>query len=124
MKWTLLALAVVVVAAIVITLRSSPRLPPATAREQLQHGALLVDVRTAEEFNARHLAEAINIPLAELKEKLPTRVPDKSRVLLLHCRSGRRSGVAEAQLRALGYTNSFNVGSYQQAERIVNDARR
>ena len=39
----------------------------------------------------------------------------------IHCRSGRRSGLAEQQLRSLGYTNAFNIGSYEQAEEVVKD---
>jgi len=37
----------------------------------------------------------------------------------LHCRSGRRSAAAEKELRSIGYTNAFNIGSYQQAEKLV-----
>ena len=118
MKWTLLLL-IGVLLAVVWKLRAAPALPATTAREHLKKGALLVDVRTVEEFNARHLTNAVNLPLGEIRETLPRRVPDKSTVLLLHCRSGRRSGMAEQQLRALGYTNAFNIGSYEQAEKIV-----
>ena len=118
MKWTLLLL-IGVILAFVFKLRAAPVLPDTTAREHLKKGALLVDVRTVEEFNAGHLTNAVNIPLDQIKEALPRRVPDKSQVLLLHCRSGRRSGIAEKELRALGYTNAFNLGSYQQAEKIV-----
>jgi len=118
MKWTLL-LFIGVILVFVLKLKAGPALPVATAREHLKKGAVLVDVRTIEEFNAQHLTNAINIPLSEIKDTLPRRVPDKSKVLLLHCRSGRRSGIAEQQLRALGYTNAFNIGPYEQAEKIV-----
>ena len=118
MKWTLLLL-IGAILVVVFKLRAAPALPAAAAREHLKKGALLVDVRTVEEFNTGHLTNAVNIPLDQIKEALPRRVPDKSQVLLLHCRSGRRSGIAEQQLRALGYTNALNIGSYQQAEKIV-----
>jgi len=118
MKWTALLL-IGIIFAVVFKLRAAPVLPETTAREHLKKGALLVDVRTVEEFNAKHLTNAVNIPLDGIKEALPRRVPDKSKVLLLHCRSGRRSGIAEEQLRALGYTNAFNIGGYEQAEKIV-----
>ena len=123
MKWTLLVFAGAILF-LVLTLRAAPELPLAAAREHLKKGALLVDVRTVEEFNAKHLTNAVNVPLDELKAKLPRRVIDKSRVLLLYCRSGRRSGLAEQQLRALGYTNSFNIGSYEQAGKVVDGATR
>jgi phage shock protein E len=121
MKWTLL-LFIGAILVIVFKLRAAPVLPAAAAREHLKKGALLVDVRTIEEFNAGHLTNAVNSPLDQIREALPHHVPDKSKVLLLHCRSGRRSGIAEQQLRALGYTNALNIGSYQQAEKIVNGA--
>jgi phage shock protein E len=119
MKWTLLLL-IAVSLAVVLKLKAAPELTVAAAREHLKKGALVVDVRTGEEFNTGHLTNAVNIPLDQIKEALPRRVPDKSKLLLLHCRSGRRSGIAEQELRALGYTNAFNIGTYEQAEKIVN----
>lgn len=122
MKWPLLLIALACLV-VVFRLTASSTLPTATAREHLRKGALLVDVRTVAEYNAGHLTNAVNIPLDQVTEILPQRVPDKSKVVLLHCRSGRRSGMAEKQLRALGYTNVFNVGSYGQAENLVNGHR-
>ena len=91
----------------------------AKARELLQAGAMVVDVRNPGEFASGHIAGAVNIPLGELRSELPKRVPDKSRVLLLHCLSGGRSGIARQQLRAMGYANAYNLGSYSRAESIV-----
>jgi len=90
-----------------------------TARTCLKQGALVVDVRSAEEFKARHLANTVNIPLGELQNSLPRRVSDKNQVLLLHCLSGTRSGIAKRALKAMGYTNVFNLGSYGRARRIL-----
>jgi len=78
-----------------------------------------VDVRTVEEFKAKSLTNVINVPLAEVKTKIPTMVTIKSQIVLLHCRSGRRSGIAVGQLQTLGYTNVFNIGSFEQAEKIL-----
>ena len=119
MKWIII-LAAVALLIFVLKLRASGTLSTAAARAHLKNGALLVDVRTVEEFNTKHLTNAVNIPVDQIKEALPRRVPDQSHLLLLHCRSGRRSGIAEQELRALGYTNAFNIGSYDQAEKIVN----
>ena len=90
------------------------------ARTYLQQGALVVDVRSAEEFKAGHLPNVVNIPLGELPSVLPRRVADKNQVLLLHCLSGTRSSLAKSQLKRLGYTNVFNLGSYGRAKRILN----
>lgn len=123
MKWRWLFAAAGILA-VVYGLRAGAALPEEKARELLKAGAVLVDVRTVGEFNDRHLTNAVNIPLDELAEKTPRIVRDKGRVLLLHCRSGRRSGLAEKKLRDMGYTNAFNIGSYRQAETIVNPASR
>ncbi len=89
------------------------------ARQYLQHGALVIDVRSPEEFRRGHLPNAVNIPLGELGESLARRVKDKNQVLLLHCLSGGRSGMAKSKLKRLGYANAFNLGSYGRAKQIV-----
>ena len=83
----------------------------------------MIDVRTAGEFSSGHLTNAINIPLDEIATAVPQRVKDKSQVLLLHCASGMRSGMAQKKLKALGYTNAFNLGSYGRAESILKQSR-
>ncbi|MDE3066101.1 MAG: rhodanese-like domain-containing protein [Verrucomicrobiota bacterium] len=90
-----------------------------TARTHLKQGALVVDVRSAEEFEAGHLPNAVNIPLDELRSSLPRRVSDKNQVLLLHCRSGARSELAQRMLKALGYSYVLNLGSHGRARRLV-----
>jgi phage shock protein E len=85
----------------------------------LKSGALVIDVRSASEFSSGHLPNAINLPLGEIESSLPRRVQDKSQVLLLHCHSGMRSGVARKKLIAIGYSNAFNLGSYGRAAQIV-----
>ena len=114
----------VVILGFMLELHAAPVLPEASARDYLKNGALVIDVRTVEEFQAGHLTNVINIPLNELKEKLPRQVSDKGKVLLLHCQSGRRSGIAEAQLRAMGYTNAFSIGSFEQARKILTGGAR
>jgi phage shock protein E len=89
------------------------------ARAFLKLGALVVDVRNPGEFDSGHLPGAVNIPLGDLSRDLPRRVPDKSKILLLHCLSGARSGIARQQLRKLGYAQAYNLGSYRRAEAIV-----
>lgn len=111
-------------AGVVFTLRVRAELTEVEARARLAQGAKVVDVRTVPEFTTKSLTNVINLPLDELKKQFPARFPNKSEVILLHCRTGRRSGIAEKELRELGYTNVFNIGSYDKAERIVRDGRR
>lgn len=93
------------------------------ARKQLAEGAVVIDVRSPEEFRSGHVPNAVNIPLGELRESLPRRVKDKSQVLLLHCLSGGRSGIAKQQIKGMGYQNVFNLGSYGRARQIVGGVR-
>jgi phage shock protein E len=118
MDWHLF-LIVGLMVAVMLVLKRLGLVSAEMARTYLQQGALVVDVRSAEEFKARHLSQAINIPLGELPSSLPRRVSDKNQVLLLHCLSGTRSGIAKRALKSMGYTNVFNLGSYGRAQRIV-----
>ena len=93
------------------------------ARKFLQQGAMVVDVRDTGEFRGKHLPMAVNIPLGDLQNSLPRRVTDKNQVLLLHCLSGTRSGMAKRQLKGMGYQNVFNLGSYGRAKSIVSSTR-
>ncbi len=92
---------------------------PATAREWLNKGALVIDVRSEGEFQQRHLPQAINIPLGRLDAEISRRAPDKEQAILLHCLSGTRSGMAQAQLKRMGYRHVFNLGSYGRAKNIL-----
>jgi phage shock protein E len=89
------------------------------ARQHLAAGALVIDVRSPEEFRSGHVPNAINISLGELREGLPRLVKDQNQVLLLHCLSGGRSGIARRQLKSMGYTRVFNLGSLARARQIV-----
>ena len=81
----------------------------------------VLDVRSPGEFNSGHLPVAINMPLDEIETVLPRRVTDKNQVLLLHCASGMRSGMALRKLKSLGYANVFNLGSFNRAGKITSN---
>ncbi len=118
MNWiTILILAAMLAA--VFLLRRSGLVSAAEAASHLKKGALVIDVRTAGEYASGHLPKAINLPLGEIESSLPRRVKDKSQVLLLHCQAGGRSAEARKKLLALGYVNTFNLGSYSRAAQIV-----
>ncbi len=92
---------------------------PAKAREALDAGAIVIDVRSEAEFQKEHLPSALNIPLNRLGEEIYRQVPDKDRAVLLHCLSGGRSGIGKGILNRLGYRNVFNLGSYGRAAKII-----
>ena len=122
MDWIILWIAGIAVVVMILMKRASFA-SPEVVRKHLQEGALVIDVRSPEEFHSEHLPGALNIPLNELRERLPREVTDKNRVLLLHCQSGMRSRNGQRQLQRLGYTNVFNLGSLTRAKQTVNEHR-
>jgi phage shock protein E len=108
-----------VVILIFFLLTRSGQVPAKDVPAFLQEGAMVIDVRSPAEFDSRHLPKAINIPLDTIETALPRRVQDKNRVLLLHCQSGMRSGVASKKLKQLGYVRAFNLGSYSRAAKLL-----
>jgi phage shock protein E len=121
MNWNWILIIGGVMAAMFLLKRMS-FISPEAARQHLQQGALVIDVRSAGEFNSGHLPNAINIPLDGIETVLPRRVKDKNQMLLLHCLSGMRSGMAKQKLKSLGYANVFNLGSLARARKIVGKA--
>lgn len=80
------------------------------ARRLVEGGALLLDVRTQEEFAAGHLPNALNIPVQELDRRLAD-VGPKGRGIVLYCRSGNRSGEAARMLKEAGYSAVHDLGA-------------
>jgi len=92
------------------------------AREMIQKGAVIVDVRTDGEYDSSNIKESVHVPLNELKDKIEQVVSDKDKTVLLHCRSGSRSFAAKRMLKRLGYTNAYNIGSFGRAKKIVGNS--
>lgn len=72
-------------------------------------GAVLLDVRTAEEYREGHIEGSINLPLERITA-IENTVKDKNTPLFVHCYSGSRSGQAVSCLKRMGYTNATNIG--------------
>ena len=72
-------------------------------------GAVLLDVRTPEEYAEGHIVGSKNIPLQSI-EKTESVIRDKSTPLFVHCRSGARSAQATSILKRMGYTNIEDIG--------------
>jgi|SRR5579862_4377550 len=117
MDWIIIVITVALLV-IFLLVRRSGQISETVAAEYLNHGAAVIDVRSPAEFSAGHIPKAINLPLQEIETLIPRRVSDRNQVLLLHCQSGMRSGVAKSKLAALGYTRVYNLGSYDRAARI------
>lgn len=70
--------------------------------------ALLIDVRTQEEYNKKHLDGAINVPVYDI-ESINNVVTNKNEVILLYCKSGERSTIAKETLMQNGYRNVYTI---------------
>ena len=71
---------------------------------------VIIDARTEEEFAEGHIENAILIPEYEIKDRAEKELPDKEQLILVYCRSGRRSKIASDELVKLGYTNVKEFG--------------
>ena len=75
-----------------------------------QEGYIILDTRAQEEFDEGHIPGAIVLPHDEVLEKAESVLPDKDQLILVYCRSGRRSKLAAEDLVTLGYTNIREFG--------------
>ena len=75
-----------------------------------EEGYIILDVRTQEEYNEGHIPGAIQISHEEIGEKAEDVLTDKDQLILVYCRSGRRSKIAAEALVELGYTNIKEFG--------------
>ena len=71
---------------------------------------IIIDARTTEEFAEGHIEDAILIPEYEIAQRAEKELPNKEQLILVYCRSGRRSKIASEELVKLGYTNVKEFG--------------
>jgi len=88
------------------------QITPEEAKAMMDRGEadVILDVRTLDEFETGHIAGAVLLPDYEIEDKAETVLPDKNAVILVYCRSGRRSKEASAALAEMGYQNVFEFG--------------
>ena len=75
-----------------------------------EEGYIILDARTQEEYDQGHIPGAIVISHEEIAEKAEEVLTDKDQLILVYCRSGRRSKIAAEALAELGYTNIREFG--------------
>ena len=85
---------------------------PQEAKEIMdtQDGYIILDTREPSEYEAGHIPGAIVISHEKIKEQAEAQLPDKDQLILVYCRSGRRSKLAAQDLVDLGYTNVKEFG--------------
>lgn len=75
--------------------------------------AIVLDVRTPEEYAAGHIAGATLLPVTEIQARAASAIPDKEATYLVYCRSGNRSATAAALLFQMGYAHVYDFGGIQ-----------
>jgi len=88
------------------------KISPAEAHKMMSESKdyVLLDVRTKEEHSEKHISGAVLIPVDVLEARAEKELPDKKAVILVYCRSGRRSASAAHTLLKLGYENVYDFG--------------
>ena len=71
---------------------------------------IIIDVRRQDEYDEGHIPGAVCIPNESIMTEQPEELPDKDQVILVYCRSGRRSKQAAQKLADMGYTNVYEFG--------------
>lgn len=84
---------------------------PMRARSLVKRGAVLLDVRNAEEYEKGHIDGAVNVAHTDILGEIEKLYPDKNTTFVTYCASAKRSAQAVSTLLLLGYGNSYNLGS-------------
>ncbi len=89
------------------------------AAEKIKAGALIVDVRTPEEFQNGHFPGAVNIPVDQVENRLGE-FGAREKPVVVYCRSGNRSGRAQKLLISKGWVDVTNGGALSEMLRLSN----
>ncbi|KAB1641444.1 rhodanese-like domain-containing protein [Gulosibacter chungangensis] len=116
MRHTLTKIALPLAAgALALGLAACTSAPAPTEDADIPTGAIILDVRTPEEYAAEHLdgAKLLDFNAGEVTEAIPNLDPDAD--YLIYCRSGNRAGQAITLMEQAGFTSLTNLGSLEQA---------
>lgn len=78
-------------------------------RNKVLQGAILIDVRSKQEYQEGHLSGAINIPEYEIMRRVEKEIPKKNQLIIIYCQYGGRSRNVYRIMKRFGYTNLYNL---------------
>ena len=78
-------------------------------KNKILQGAIIIDVRSNQEYREGHIKDAINIPEFEIKNKILKEIPKKNQLIVFYCQYGARSRNAMQIMKKMGYTNLYNL---------------
>lgn len=76
-------------------------------KSKVKQGAILIDVRSKQEYDEGHIQGAINIPEHEIQRIIEKAIPKKNQLIVLYCQTGHRSQSAYMIMKAKGYNNLY-----------------
>lgn len=91
---------------------SYKNMKPEEAKKRLESekDIVLLDVRTQQEYDEKHIPNSILIPVDVIEKEASSKLTDKSAAIFVYCRSGNRSVTASERLIKMGYTNVYDIG--------------
>jgi rhodanese-related sulfurtransferase len=84
-------------------------------KQLIKEGAVIIDVRSPQEFDSGHIRPSKNLPLPDLPHRLMA-VPDKNKTYITVCASGMRSASAKSLMKRNGYENVYNGGGWKSLQ--------
>lgn len=78
-------------------------------KKMINEGAMLIDVRSPQEYKEGHINGAISIPNYEIKKRINKIVPNKEQQVIVYCSTGSRSKKVQKELNREGYTQIYNL---------------
>lgn len=75
----------------------------------IKQGAIIIDVRSPQEYREGHIDGAISIPDYQIKKEIGKQIPNKEELIVVYCSTGHRSQNAQQILEGMGYKNVYNV---------------
>lgn len=92
--------------------------PKVDYAELIKKGAIILDVRSKEEFAGGHVKGSINIPVDQLKNNL-SKLKDKNKPVITVCASGMRSATAKSILKSNGFNQVYNAGGWSSLQNKI-----
>lgn len=91
--------------------------PKVDLHEKMKEGAVILDVRSPQEYSGGHVKGSVNIPLGQIGSKMDT-LKEWNKPIITCCASGMRSGSAANMLKRHGL-EAYNAGPWQKANRLI-----
>jgi rhodanese-related sulfurtransferase len=92
--------------------------PKVDYAELVKQGAIILDVRSKEEYSGGHIKDSVNISLDQLSNNL-SKLKNKNKPIITCCASGMRSAAAKSVLKSNGYTEVHNGGSWSSLQNKI-----